>query len=144
MREVVLRSGSNLIGRGSQCDLRVEHPSISEKHCELICSDGSVRVRDLNSTGGTTVNGRRIDAETLEPGAMLRVGEVDAALLIEVPAYSTEPAPGMEEDLHKIVPVEPVRVNSPRFWQSFVFRVIAVLACVVGAIYIARWLSGGP
>jgi pSer/pThr/pTyr-binding forkhead associated (FHA) protein len=44
------------IGRGQGCDLVLTHESISRRHAELtIDSDGSISIRDLNSSGGTFV-----------------------------------------------------------------------------------------
>ena len=44
------------IGRGQGCDLVLTHSSVSRRHAELILdSDGSIAIRDLESTGGTFV-----------------------------------------------------------------------------------------
>jgi pSer/pThr/pTyr-binding forkhead associated (FHA) protein len=44
------------IGRGQGCDLVLTHVSISRRHAELtIGSDGSLDIRDLQSTGGTFI-----------------------------------------------------------------------------------------
>lgn len=49
-----------LIGRGDECDLPVEHKSVSKNHCVLARFPGHLTVRDLGSTNGTWVNGKRI------------------------------------------------------------------------------------
>ena len=44
------------IGRGQGCDLVLTHESISRRHAELsIDANGSISIRDLNSSGGTVV-----------------------------------------------------------------------------------------
>jgi predicted component of type VI protein secretion system len=52
--------GKLLIGREPDCDLRLESEFVSGYHCVLLLDDYTVRVRDLGSTNGTFMNGRRI------------------------------------------------------------------------------------
>jgi len=56
-----------LVGRGEDCDLRVEHKSVSKRHCVLVRTDGLVLLRDLGSTNGTRVNGTRVRRAALLP-----------------------------------------------------------------------------
>ncbi len=59
-----------LIGRKEGCDLRLDHKSVSKYHCALAKTDGLV-VRDLGSTNGTKVNGRRVRRAMLLPNDVL-------------------------------------------------------------------------
>lgn len=59
-REVMLKPGINTIGRHEDNDLPIPDPSISEAHCQIIVSEGGVRLRDLGSTNGTFVNAREL------------------------------------------------------------------------------------
>ena len=45
-----------VIGRAADCDLRIDSPIVSRRHCELIVEDDKVRVHDLESSNGTYVN----------------------------------------------------------------------------------------
>ena len=56
-----------LVGRGEDCDLRVDHKSVSKRHCVLVRTDGLVLLRDLGSTNGTRVNGTRVRRAALLP-----------------------------------------------------------------------------
>ena len=49
-----------VIGRGSGCDLRLDAPTVSRRHCLLDADDEAVWVRDLESLNGTFVNGERV------------------------------------------------------------------------------------
>ena len=49
-----------LVGRRGDCDLRLEHKSVSKLHCMLVRTDGLLVLRDLGSTNGTRVNGTRV------------------------------------------------------------------------------------
>jgi hypothetical protein len=58
------------IGRAAGADLRLMDPHLSRDHAELRLSDGVWTIVDRNSTGGTRVNGRR-----LEPGVPERLAD---------------------------------------------------------------------
>lgn len=73
------------IGRAKDCDLLLTHSSVSRHHAELtLGTRGGVRIRDLQSTGGTFVvrEGREIPAgETqLKMTDTLRFGDYDITL----------------------------------------------------------------
>ena len=63
-----------LVGRGEDCDLRIEHKSVSKIHCVIVKTDGVLLLRDLGSTNGTRVNGQRVRRAALLPfGGTARV-----------------------------------------------------------------------
>ncbi len=45
-----------LVGRNENCDLRLDHKSVSKLHCVIVKTDGLLILRDLGSTNGTRVN----------------------------------------------------------------------------------------
>lgn len=65
-----------VIGRDTNCDLCLVHPTVSRKHCEVWAEGSSVYVRDLGSRNGTYVNGFRIRKRRLSRGDLLQVGPV--------------------------------------------------------------------
>ena len=68
------------IGKAPDNDLVLSDDTVSRAHCELTRIDAGVRVRDLGSTNGTKVGGARISEAIVQPGAVLKVGEVEIAL----------------------------------------------------------------
>jgi len=52
------------VGRKRGMELRLQSPSISSLHAEILLRDGKPYVSDKNSTNGTFVNGFRIEEET--------------------------------------------------------------------------------
>jgi predicted component of type VI protein secretion system len=62
-----------LVGRGEECDLRLQHKSISKIHCVLVKTDGVLLLRDLGSTNGTRVNGTRVRRAVLLPNDKLSI-----------------------------------------------------------------------
>lgn len=70
-----------LIGRHPECDLVVSDASVSRRHAQLRFRDGRWVLRDLDSTNGSTVNGRPVIRCQLRPGDRLMLG--DAALVVD-------------------------------------------------------------
>ena len=66
-----------LVGRHLACDVVVDHSSVSRKHARLSFRDGHWVLRDLDSTNGTRVNGKRVVRCRLEPGDRLSLGSAD-------------------------------------------------------------------
>ncbi len=62
-----------LVGRQDDCDLRLDHKSVSKTHCVLVKTDGLLLLRDLGSTNGTRVNGTRVRRAALLPNDKLSV-----------------------------------------------------------------------
>src|SRR3981081_1721493 len=60
-----------LVGRKEDCDLRLDHKSVSKLHCVIVKTDGLLLVRDLGSTNGTRVNGQRLRRAPLPPNEKL-------------------------------------------------------------------------
>src|SRR5215212_1081846 len=56
-----------VVGRKEDCDLRLDHKSVSKMHCVLVKTDGLLLLRDLGSTNGTRVNGQRVRRAALLP-----------------------------------------------------------------------------
>jgi predicted Zn finger-like uncharacterized protein len=61
------------IGRG-ETDIVLDDPLVSRVHAELEKVKGTVLVKDLDSTNGTYVNDKKVTAQVLQPGDVLRVG----------------------------------------------------------------------
>jgi DNA-binding CsgD family transcriptional regulator len=68
--------GRQVLGRSPWCDFRLNHPTVSSCHAELLLCGVSLSVRDLRSRNGTYVDDRRIERATLDLGQSLRLGLV--------------------------------------------------------------------
>jgi pSer/pThr/pTyr-binding forkhead associated (FHA) protein len=62
-----------VVGRKEECDLRLNHKSVSKLHCVLVKTDGLLLLRDLGSTNGTRVNGTRVRRAALLPNDQLTI-----------------------------------------------------------------------
>jgi pSer/pThr/pTyr-binding forkhead associated (FHA) protein len=68
-----------VIGRGSDCNLRLSSPQVSRRHCFLRVSRDGVTVTDLDSSNGTWVQGRRIPSgvrQDVGDGQQLSLGPI--------------------------------------------------------------------
>jgi hypothetical protein len=63
-----------LLGRGTDCDLRLVDPGVSRHHAELRVEDGQVVLVDLDSTNGTFVNGQPVRRVLLTDGTRVTLG----------------------------------------------------------------------
>jgi DNA-binding NtrC family response regulator len=68
------------IGKSPENDLVLNDDTVSRKHCELTRVADGIHIKDLGSTNGTKVQGARITEATVQPGTVLKVGEVEVAL----------------------------------------------------------------
>jgi hypothetical protein len=63
------------VGRDpDHCDVVFDHPTVSRRHAQLHSRDGAWVLQDLESTNGTTINGKRIARCRLEPGDRVTLG----------------------------------------------------------------------
>jgi ABC-type multidrug transport system ATPase subunit/pSer/pThr/pTyr-binding forkhead associated (FHA) protein/ABC-type multidrug transport system permease subunit len=63
-----------LIGRGENCDIRLEHISVSKLHAKIVRKDSVYYLTDNDSKNGITVNGRKVNGRT-------RLNEKDIILI---------------------------------------------------------------
>lgn len=64
------------IGRGSECDWCLDHPSISRQHAEITREGENWRLRDCGSKNGCYVEGVRTTGAILDHAAWLRFGDI--------------------------------------------------------------------
>ena len=63
-----------LLGRHPECDLQLNHPCISRRHCCIVLADKDLYVRDLDSRHGVWVNGERVSERKLAHHDQIAVG----------------------------------------------------------------------
>lgn len=68
------------VGRLPDNQIPLPEPSVSSRHCELYAKGDEIVVKDLNSTNGTFINEKQLEAGkevVLRPGQVLRLGQVE-------------------------------------------------------------------
>ncbi len=73
-RRIPVKSGSTLIGRGQDADIRLADTGVSRRHAVVRYDGRAVLIEDLGSTNGTLVNGQRIRTSRLQQGDVIRAG----------------------------------------------------------------------
>jgi hypothetical protein len=74
-QEFVIDELPALIGRVAEAAVRLDRDvGVSRRHAELYRNQGVLRLRDLNSAHGTTVNGQAVSDVDLAPGDTIRAG----------------------------------------------------------------------
>jgi hypothetical protein len=63
-----------ILGRGTDCDLRLVDPGVSRHHAEIRVEDNDVVLVDLGSTNGTFVNGQPVRRVALTDGTRVTLG----------------------------------------------------------------------
>jgi pSer/pThr/pTyr-binding forkhead associated (FHA) protein len=72
-----LTDGETSVGRHNACTIRIKSSQVSRRHCEISQKNDKLVVRDLNSSNGTIVNGKRIkEVSILQDGDELTIGGV--------------------------------------------------------------------
>ncbi len=73
-RTYELQTPVTLLGRGTDCDLRLVDPGVSRHHAELRVENDQVVLVDLGSTNGTFVNGQPVRRVMLTDGTHVSLG----------------------------------------------------------------------
>src|SRR3954464_3673909 len=80
-----------LVGRKEDCDVRLDHKSVSKQHCVLVKTDGLLLLRDLGSTNGTRVNGQRVRRAALLPNDQLQIASLKYTVQVAADEPPAEP-----------------------------------------------------
>jgi hypothetical protein len=140
-----LKLGLNRLGRTSENDLPIDHPTISTLHCQVVWMNDSVVIRDCDSTNGTFIDGERINTAPLEPGQVLRVGAIELVLdsakaAISVPDLSAAdtvaqptPPPGTLPCLNHSA--APARFHCPTCEKDFCDECVRTLKLLGGHVH---------
>ena len=68
---------SIVLGRDPACDIHLDDPSVSSRHCRITMHDGQPLVDDLSSTNGTIINTARITGtHLLAAGDLITLGTI--------------------------------------------------------------------
>jgi pilus assembly protein CpaF len=74
-QQITLPCGSYLVGRGADCQIRLNDTSVSELHAKLILTPTEAWIEDLGSSNGTVVNSTPVTTTTrLETSSIVATG----------------------------------------------------------------------
>ncbi|MHC4184376.1 MAG: FHA domain-containing protein, partial [Planctomycetota bacterium] len=109
-REVLLDPKGVTLGRGSSCDVMLDHETVSRVHARIYQDPfGRWIVEDLGSQNGVVVDGKRVKAHRILPGQKVGIshfslvisGESDQVVAAGLSGETTIPIidEGLEEDI---------------------------------------------
>ena len=115
----------NILGRGKTADVQLNYPSVSRQHAALCRGEDEVwTLYDLDSKGGTTVNGERVNGSaTVKLGDTIALGGVPLVFLPQTVAE--------REELEARRRAERPAAIWPSFLWLTVFQVLACLQLIV-------------
>lgn len=89
-RRVKLSEAEFLVGRNENCDVCIDHATVSRRHARIIVQADRCTLEDLGSKNGTRIGGRPIvDRCKLRDGDVIQFGEVDAVFREAVSSQPT-------------------------------------------------------
>ncbi len=109
------------LGRHDDCVIRIKSAQVSRRHCELYEVGGQLMLRDLGSSNGTFVNGKRVSGEqALKHGDEVTVGAVTLRVTKLGKPVSTLPAsPESKPKAGDTAVVEALEVDSAADEEEF-------------------------
>ncbi len=107
-QDVALKKAAQVIGRSTDCALRIPSPSVSRHHCEVMVGDTKVSVRDLGSSNGTFVNRKRVTQVDLAAGDLMSLGEFVFVVRVDGEPRSVDAEEAYDEGI-----VMPVKAPAP-------------------------------
>lgn len=74
-RTFALEESKTVLGRGKDASIVLSDPALSRHHAEIVFGGTEFRIRDLESSNGTLLNGSEVDEYALRNGDKITVGE---------------------------------------------------------------------
>lgn len=69
-----ITASRTILGRGSDADIVLDDTGASRAHAEIVWDGTRAQIKDLGSTNGTTLDGRRLGTALLEDGGVIQIG----------------------------------------------------------------------
>jgi len=147
------------VGRVEDNTFQIAEASVSSHHCEILLQGSEIKVKDLNSTNGTYINGQQITEAVLKPDQVLRLGKVD----LKLEGEGAAPSPGKKPIEQTLVVPRGVSLDKLEHGPKAIgfdtaakgfakkdnrtnkLFVAAVVVVVIGILAVIAWLiiSGG-
>ena len=82
LKELPVKQAVSVLGRQDGSELRIPHPDVSRRHCELRVEGDEITLKDLGSSNGTKINGRKVVEADLEAGDVISLGPLSFVLRV--------------------------------------------------------------
>lgn len=136
-RQIELKDTPLIVGRSSECDLRLLNRSVSRLHCRVWRDTTGYWLRDLNSTNKTFLNDRPMVEARLKDGDLISVGgtvlkfTVSGSVVEQTEAQlydlaTTDPLTGLANRRHFDQELDKEIARSARHGHSFAVALLDV------------------
>ena len=79
-----LTKGETLVvGRDDECDITIDDPYLSRRHCQLMWDGEIAFLEDLDSNGGVFVEGDKIDNHVIQHGQVITIGQTNLRYVLD-------------------------------------------------------------
>lgn len=134
LRTVPIQEFPFIIGRAESASLRINSTSVSREHAEVEKTPTGFRLRDLNSTNGTSVNGQQIKDSPLADGDSVSIADIELTFLCSsmgrLQRTMTRPLPGRKQPVTPLgTPAE--LVASRGLHEALLFQTIPLEWCTL-------------
>lgn len=105
-----------VLGRGADCDIILNHPSVSRHHCVFTCEGGAYYISDNNSTNGIILNSsplQRKQKQKLEQMDKITIADTSMVFCDNM-LYFTKYAGGVSVVAHEVVKEVKAKKGSKR------------------------------
>lgn len=143
-QEFPLMRKEMIIGRGEECDIIIDHRSVSQKHSKIVRENGSTyQIVDLNSKNGVRIGGEKYTHVHLKRGDVVELGHVKFRFVEPGENYVFVPQADDFDAPETTVGFGASRASKPSNTPKIVGGIIALL--LVGGIAAAAIsMSGKP
>lgn len=132
---LTVEAESVLIGRGRDCEIRIEDPLASRHHCRLERLGREVFVVDLDSRNGTWIGAEQVERRTLAAKDVIRIGSTTLKIaggvessLASIESTQTQETPREEDMLQTILAVARTLEQEDRMERSAALLVDAAVS----------------
>jgi pSer/pThr/pTyr-binding forkhead associated (FHA) protein len=79
-QKISVPASGAILGSDSDCDIILDEPTVSPKHCHIVCDKGDWGIDAIGGCTGVSVNGQKTNGSPLKEGDRIELG----AMFLEV------------------------------------------------------------
>ncbi|MCB0271839.1 MAG: FHA domain-containing protein [Bdellovibrionales bacterium] len=117
-RSFALQEGEQIIGRDNTAQIQIPSKEISRQHAKIMVSGSSISITDLQSSNGTIVNGKRVNASSLKHKDRIILGDVILEFRDES-KFSPQKLDAGKTLVHQATKIMTERLKPKNLWPFF-------------------------
>ncbi len=144
--EFALDGDRLMIGRGEECDLCIEHASVSRVHAEVRrVADGRYEIVDKGSANGVRVNGADMERSLLDARDVIELGDVVLKFIPRGQIFRADADESQRLPALRSIPVpRSQKAPSSVTTKMMIAAACGLVACVVVVFVVRQRAEGAP